>query len=565
MIIGHKEDIFNMHTQDELADLIFPDVKETITDLEKKYPERNLPEGAEVTRFAPSPTGFLHTGSLFTALIAYKVAKQTKGVYFFRLEDTDQKREIEGSGMDLVEQLKIFGVVQDEGYFGDHEKGIYGPYVQSNRGEIYRVCIKELIKRGRAYPCFCTADDLNLLRLAQEANHVIPGYYGEYAKCRYLSIDEAYRKIKDGESFVIRFKSLGNHNNYIKVHDEIRGDLNLSENDQDIVILKSDGLPTYHFAHLCDDHFMRTTLVTRGEEWIASLPIHIDLFEAMGFKHPKYAHLPVIMKLDEGNKRKLSKRKDPEAAVSFFLKEGYPVEGIIKYLMTIANSNFEEWLMANPRANFMDFQFSFDKMSLDGALFDLPKLQNICKEVLAYYPKEKIASDAYSWAKDYSPELKDLIEKDYSKFVSIMDIEREQEQPRKDYEKYADIYAHIAFFYNENYGKMLETNGLAFNPFIKKEDIKSLLSEFKVSMDYSLDETSWFASLKVLGAKHGFAASFKDYKKNKDIYKGHVGDVAEMLRIALTTSKQSPNLYAILHILPKEEIERRIDLTISKI
>ena len=554
-----------MHTYEDLANLIFPDITETVEDLEKRYPPRNLGEGSEVTRFAPSPTGFLHTGSLFTALIAYTIAHQSNGVYFFRLEDTDQKREIEGSGKELCDQLKRFGVVQNEGYFGDHEEGNYGPYVQSKRADIYKTCIKELIRRGRAYPCFCSSSDLDLLRQTQEANKVIPGYYGEYAKCRYLSIDEAYEKIKNGEKYVIRFKSEGNHLNYVRVHDLVRGDLALSENDQDIVIMKSDGLPTYHFAHLCDDHFMHTTVVTRGEEWISSLPIHLDLFNTMGFEAPKYAHLPVIMKLDNGNKRKLSKRKDNEAAVSFFLEQGYPIEGFVKYLLTIANSNFEEWLLANPREDVSKFKMTFEKMSLDGALFDLPKLQNICKEVLAYYSKEKFVSLCKEWAKEYSKELYDLIESDEEKFTKIINIEREQEKPRKDYEKYSDVLPKISFFYNSYYGKMMEEKTLEWNPFIDRNLIKEILEEFKSSMDYSLDEQAWFASLKVLGVKHGFAENFKLYKKDKDAYKGHVGDVAEMVRIALTSSKQSPNLYQVLHILGKEEVDRRIELAVSKL
>ncbi|MFA6796093.1 MAG: glutamate--tRNA ligase [Bacilli bacterium] len=552
-----------MHTNEELAELIFPEITETVEDLEKRYPPRDLPDGAEVTRFAPSPTGFLHTGSLFTALIAYKIAKQSNGVYFFRLEDTDQKREISGSGKELVEQLEAFGITQNEGYFGDTEKGNYGPYVQSKRSKIYKICIKDLIKRGLAYPCFCTAKDLDDLRMTQNANRVVPGYYGEYAKCRHLTIDEAYERIVNGMSYVIRFKSRGNHNNYVRVHDEIRGDLNLSENDQDIVILKSDGLPTYHFAHLCDDHFMHTTVITRGEEWISSLPIHVDLFNTMGFELPKYAHLPVIMKNEDGKRRKLSKRKDPEAAVSFFLKEGYPIEGIIKYLMTIANSNFEEWLMKNPKTDINEFQMTFGKMSLDGALFDLPKLKNICKEVLSYYTKDEITEKAEAYAKKYSPELLKMIEFDKDYFKEIMNIEREQEKPRKDYEKYSDIIDHIKFFYNDKYDEMFAAQPLPFNEFIDRGEIKAILEEFHDNLDYSVDKQEWFNSLKELGVKHGFAPNFKTYKKNKEAYKGHVGDVAEMVRITLTTSKRSPDLYSILHILPKEEIDRRFAKTID--
>lgn len=553
-----------MSTYEDLAELIFPDVKETVEDLEKRYPPRNLPEGAMVTRFAPSPTGFLHTGSLFTALVAYTVAKQSKGVYFFRLEDTDQKREIAGSGSELVDQLAYFGVIQDEGYFGNEEKGSYGPYVQSKRADIYKIVIKELMKRGRAYPCFCTPEDLNLLRQTQEANKITPGYYGPYAKCRNYSIDEAIEMIKAGKPYVIRFKSMGNHTNYIKVHDLIRGNLNLSENDQDIVILKSDGLPTYHFAHLVDDHFMRTNCVTRGEEWLSSLPIHLELFASMGWEAPQYAHLPVIMKLDNGNRRKLSKRKDNEAAVSFFLQEGYPKEGIIKYLLTIANSNFEEWLLANPTADVSTFSFTFQKMSLDGALFDLPKLLNISKDVIAYYDAAKVVSEATEYAKKYSPELLSFIQKDENRFYKIMNIERNQDHPRKDYEKYSDIYGKVKFFDADIYNEMLNSTELPFNAFIDKNVIKETLSDFADTLDLTADESTWFANLKALGVKHGFAESFKIYKKEKENNLGHVGDVAEMVRIAMTTSKNSPNLYQVLSILGIEEVRRRINLTISK-
>lgn len=557
------------HTLKELADLIFPDVTGTLEDLEKRYPERNLPEGAEVTRFAPSPTGFLHTGSLFTSLVSSKVANQSKGVFFMRLEDTDQKREIAGSGDDLIKQMHLFGIDPDEGYMGSSapEKGNYGPYVQSKRADIYKICIKYLLLNDLAYPDFATQEELNELREVQTANRVVPGYYGEYAKYRYLSVDEAYQKIVDGTPYVIRFKSHGNHENFIICHDEIRGDLRLPENDQDVVIMKSDGLPTYHFAHVCDDHFMRTTVVTRGEEWIASWPIHVELFKAMGFKLPKYAHLPVIMKLDNGNKRKLSKRKDPEAAVSYFMEQGYPAEGIVKYLMTIANSNFEEWMIGNPGKDYREFQFSFNKMSLDGALFDLEKVRYICKETLAYYSKEKISEEAIKWAKTYDPKLLSYINRDPKMFEAIMNIERGGEKPRKDYEKYSDITPRIRFFYHDEYLKMIEELGgkLPFNPAFDKEETKSILKEFLDSMDYSTDQTTWFGNLKAIGAKHGFAESFKIWKKNKESYKGHVGDVAGMIRIAITTSAQSPNLYDVLHILGKDEVTFRIENAIKSL
>lgn len=546
----------------DLANLIFSDVNETIEDLEKRFPKRNLSKNALVTRFAPSPTGFLHTGSLFTSLIAYKLAKDSNGVFYIRLEDTDTKREIEGSGEDLLKQLKAFNIIPMEGYLGNHEVGAYGPYKQSERASIYRVVIKHLIEIGRAYPCFCTSEDLDALRKDQEAKKLTPGYYGEFAKCRNISIDEAYERIKNGEHYVIRFKSNGNHENKIKVHDLIRGDLELSENDQDIVILKSDGLPTYHFAHAVDDHFMRTNCVTRGEEWLSSLPIHIELFNALGFELPNYAHLPVIMKLDNGNRRKLSKRKDDEAAVSYFLKDGYPVEALIEYLLTIANSNFEEWKAEHKTTSNDEFKLTFEKMSLDGALFDIMKLKFISKEILSRMNKEEITNRAYKWAKIYDEKLLNLINLDRNYFMSIMNIEREKENPRKDYEKFSDIFNIIKFFYKDYYLELMQ-NELPFNPFIDKSVIKSLLQEFIDTLDLSLDEQNWFNSLKELGKKFGFAESNKIYKQNKDQYIGHIGDVAEILRITYTSSKQSPNLYYVLQILGKEQLKERINFVIE--
>lgn len=555
-----------MATNKELADLIFPDVKKTIKDLDKRFPPRNLPEGAEVTRFAPSPTGFLHTGSLFTARIAYKIAKQTNGVYFMRLEDTDQKREIKGTGLDLVNQLANFGIVPYEGYLGDKEEGVYGPYTQSKRADIYKIVIKELIKKGRAYPCFCTKEELDQLREVQEANKVIPGYYGEYARCRHLSLAEDIELIKEGKPYVIRFKSKGNHLNHIKAHDEIRGDRELTENDQDIVIYKSDGLPTYHFAHLVDDHYRHTTLVTRGEEWISSLPIHLELFAAMGWEAPKYAHLPVIMVNDKetGNKRKLSKRKDPEAAVSFFLKEGYPKEGVLKYLRTIANSNFEAWLRENPKADYKDFKLTFDKFSLDGALFDRPKLQNISKEVLANYDKKTFTDNCLEWAKDNDSILANKIAEDRNKFEAIINIERDQEKPRKDYEKFSDVYAKIKFFYDDEYENLLKAAPLPFNSSLKKEVIAEVLKDFVASLDLEhQDETTWFNSRKELGTRHGFANDRKVYKKDPTSYNGWYADCISIVRIALCASTQSPKRFDVLKILGKQEIENRVNTVLA--
>lgn len=554
-----------MASYKELAELIFPNITKTIEDLEKIYPKRNLPEGAMVTRFAPSPTGFLHTGSLFTSLVSARFAKQSGGVFYIRLEDTDTKREIAGSGESLIEQLAVFDVIPDEGYISDSKEiGSYGPYKQSQRSEIYNTVIKHLISIGRAYPCFCSAEELAELRKVQEANKEIPGYYGKYAKYRDLSVDEAINKINNGDPYIIRFKSMGDHNNKIFVHDEIKGDLELTENDQDIVILKSDGLPTYHFAHLVDDHFMRTTHITRGEEWLSSLPIHLELFDTMGYERPKYAHLPVIMKVENGNRRKLSKRKDEEAAVSYFLEQGYPKYGFIEYLLTIANSNYEAWRDENLDKDFYDFKLQFDKMSLDGALFDIAKVANISKERMAYKKAKDLCEEVKAWALTYNKEFYDKIVSNEEFFISILNIEREKEKPRKDYAKYSDIYPIISFFYDDIYNNIDKSN-LEWNPVMNKEDIKAVLTDYSNSINMELNEEEWFNSIKELAVRHGFADNVKVWKKDKEAYKGHVGDVSEFLRIALSGKKNSPNLYCVIQILGKDKVISRINDTLKEI
>ncbi len=547
----------------DLANLIFPNITETIDDLEKRYPKRNLKEGAFVTRFAPSPTGFLHSGSLFTTIVNYWFAKQTDGVFFIRLEDTDQKREIVGSGNTLLNELAKFGIVPDEGYLGDSEKGNYAPYTQSKRSHIYDIVIKELIRQGKAYPCFCSSEELEELRRMQEKKKIRPGYYGKYAKFHSITPDEAIGRIKNGEQYIIRFKSSGNENNKITIYDEIRGKLDLTENDLDIVIRKGDGLPTYHFAHLVDDHFMRTNLVIRGEEWLPSLPIHYELFKTMNWEFPKYAHLPVVMKIGEnGSRRKLSKRLDAEAAVSFFLDNGYPQSGLMEYLLTLINSNFEEWRMENPKADLHDFKLSFEKFSVDGALFDLDKIKNICKEVLSRMDKKEITNETYKWASMYDSELKEIIDQDRNYFEEIMNIEREIEKPRKDYEKYSDIKESILFFYDKYYNEMLK-EPLPFNESISKEDTINVLETFLKDNDTTLDETEWFNNLKKIAVKCGFCDNVKEYKKNKEAYKGHIGDVASIIRIAMCTKTKSPNLYNILQILGKDRYEKRVNKVIN--
>jgi glutamyl-tRNA synthetase len=554
-----------MSEYDDLAELIFPDVVETIDDLEKRYPERVLPEGAIVSRFAPSPTGFLHTGSLFSAFIVWKFTHQTKGVFYIRLEDTDTKREIEGSGADLLKQLDAFGIVPDEGYLGDHESGQYGPYIQSHRAQIYRTVIKEMVRRNLAYPCFCTPQDLDELRSYQEANKLNPGYYGEYAKCAKLTVQEAMDKIKVGTPYVMRFRSHGCYKNRIEIKDLIRGKLQFAQNDQDIVILKSDGLPTYHFAHLCDDHFMRSTHIIRGEEWLASLPIHFDLFTSMHWKMPKYAHLPVIMKLDNGNRRKLSKRKDPEAAVSYFLQEGYPQEGFLEYLITIANSNFEEWRLQNKCANMLDFNLDFKKMTLDGALFDIAKVKNICKERLSRMTKEEFTDKAYHYACQYNPELKALIDRDRDYFMSIINIEREKDKPRKDFETYKDIVPTINFFYDDYYDELKKEVVLPWNETISKDVIAAFLKDYSNNLGLDLTEEEWLENVKTISSKYGFCPNMKEYKQNKDAYVGSIGDATELIRIAYSTRKNTANPYCVMKIIGQERVQKRINKTVEEL
>ena len=554
-----------MNKYQELANLIFPNITETVEDLEKRYPKRDLPEGAMVTRFAPSPTGFLHTGSLFAAMNSRKFAKQSGGVFYTRLEDTDQKREIEGSGTSLIEQLSVFGVTPDEGYLGDNlEKGAYGPYVQSKRADIYKVVIKYMLENNLAYPCFCSPDELSSMRKEQEANKENFGYYGKYAKCSNLSPELAIERIKNGDPYIIRFRSKGDYHNKIVINDAIRGRIEMAQNDQHIVIFKSDGLPTYHFAHLVDDHFMRTTHVTRGEEWMPSVPVHVELFETMNWQHPVYAHLPVIMKLDNGNRRKLSKRKDMEAAVSFFLEQGYPIEGFMEYLYTIANSNYEAWRDEHPDADKDEFMFSFEKMSLDGALFDLAKVQNLCKERLGHMNTVTFAKNAYEWAKKYDLELASIIERDYDYFSSIVGIEREKENPRKDYEKFMDIKNLILFFYDDYYQKLAD-EAIIFPEHLQKEDIKEVLIKYTEKLNLELSEEDWFAIMKEVAVECGFASNAKEWKKNKEAFKGHVGDVANILRIIVTLRTQSPNLYYVMKIIGKERVQNRLMNIANKI
>ncbi|QWB99719.1 glutamate--tRNA ligase [Mycoplasmatota bacterium] len=541
----------------EIANAIFPEINLTMNDLENKYPKRDLPENAIVTRFAPSPTGFLHTGSLFTSLVSYRFAKQTNGVFFLRLEDTDQKREIKGSGDKVIEQLKTFGIVPDESYMDENTP--YGPLVQSKRKEIYHAVIKSMIATGDAYPCFCTHDDLAATRKHQEKNKLLPGYYGKFATCRHLNPNDVLERIQNGDDFVIRFKSNGKDDQRVSFTDAIRGDIEFPENILDIVIMKSDKLPTYHFAHVVDDHFMRTTHITRGEEWMSSAPIHLEMFDRLNWQRPIYAHFPVIMKLDDGKRRKLSKRKDEEASVDYFLEKGYPIEGFLEYLMTLANSNFEEWRIQNPESNIYDFELSFNKMSLDGALFDIEKIKSISKDRLSIMDATSFTDKALTYAKKYEPRLQELIELDRDYFEAIINIGRNQKKPRKDHEKYSDVFSFVSFMYDKYFYEMIQV--LPFSDRFDSQLIKDILDEYMKDTGLKLDQNEWFNKLKNKAVERKFAARPKDYKKNPDEFIGHVGDYAEIIRIASCGKPDTPNFYDILQILGEERVIERIKYT----
>ena len=539
----------------DLANLIFPNVKD-ISYYEEKYPRRNLKEGAIVTRFAPSPTGFVHIGGLYQSLIAKKVANQTGGVFFLRIEDTDQKREVENGITDIVNSLKDFGLEPDEGMISEtEEKGKYGPYKQSERKEIYQAYAKYLIEQGKAYPCFCTPEEVEEIRNKQEAAKIRPGYYGVWAKCRHLTVEEMIEKIKNGKNYIIRFKSPGREDRKIKHKDVIKGNVEFPENDQDIVIIKADGLPTYHFAHSVDDHLMGTTHVIRGDEWLSSVPLHLQLFHELGFKPPKYAHIAPIMKNDNGNKRKLSKRKDPEAAVSYYEEEGIPKEAVKEYLLNIANSTFENWRRANPDKNIEEFELNLNKMSVSGALFDMVKLLDVGKTVISKFSAQKVYEESLKWAKRHDEELEKLLEdKEYS--LKVFGIERGNKKPRKDIAKWSDVKENIEYMYDELfYSKKQDYPYQVIN---NKEEIDKILTLYteKYYSDED-DKQTWFDKIKELSGELGYAKEVKEFKANPGKYTAHVGDVSTVLRVALTSRTNTPDMYEIMKILGKKRIVER--------
>ena len=546
----------------DLANLIFPEAKD-ISYYEEKYPERNLKEGAIVTRIAPSPTGFVHIGGLYQGLIAKKLAKQTEGVFFIRIEDTDQKRLIENGITEIIESMDNFGMNPDEGMINETEsKGAYGPYRQSLRKEIYQAYAKYLIEQGKAYPCFCTPEELDSIRQKQEQAKIRPGYYGVWAKCRNLTVEEMAEKIKAGENYIIRFKSPGREDRKIKHHDLIKGNVDFPENDQDIVIIKGDGLPTYHFAHVVDDHLMRTTHVIRGDEWLSSVPLHLQLFHEMGFKPPKYAHIAPIMKNDNGNKRKLSKRKDPEAAVSYYVEMGIPKEAVTEYLLNIANSNFENWRRANKDASIDDFKLEISKMSVSGALFDMVKLLDVGKTVISKFTAEEVYKMAVEWAKEYDKDLANILEKDKEYALKVFGIERGNKKPRKDIAKWSDVRENISYMYDEMFDS--QKQNYDYQVINDKEEINKILNLYiNEYYDENDDKQTWFDKIKELSGRLGYAKEVKEFKENPDKYKAHVGDVSTVLRVALTARTNTPDMYEIMQILGKDRIKARFEKAIG--
>lgn len=551
-----------MSDNKKLAELLFGNIDKTPEDYEEMYPPRDLKEGARVTRFAPSPTGYLHIGGLFGALTDILTAKATGGVSMLRIEDTDKKREIGDGVSAILDGFSAFGLDFDEGVCGfNEEKGNYGPYTQSHRVEIYQAVAKRLVEEGKAYPCFCSAEEINDIRAQQEKEGALfAGYYGKWAKCRDLTYDEIEKRIKNGDSYVLRLRSEGSEDKRIFFDDIIRGKIELPENVIDEVLLKSDGIPTYHFAHCCDDHFMRTTHVIRGEEWIPSTAKHIALFKACGFKVPKYAHTPQVMKIDEedGTKRKLSKRKDPEAAVSYFVEEGYPKEALIEYLMGLLNSNFEDWRRANPKEDVFKFPFNLKKMSASGCLFDLVKLSDVSKNVISVMNADLVLDRVLAWAKAYDEELFKLLDEDKLRSRAILNIDRENPKPRKDISKWSEVKDYYSYFFNSLYKENLDLPEK-----INHTDAVNILEEYKKLYSVDDDKQVWFDKIKALCEPLGFTPNVKEFKKNPDAFKGHVGDVSTVIRVAITGRTNTPDLHAIMQIIGVDEVNSRLDRAIK--
>ena len=540
----------------KLAEALIPDENvKPLEEYEKQYPERNLEKGAQVTRLAPSPTGFMHIGNLYVALANERIAHQSGGVFYLRIEDTDEKRKVEGAVEVIHKSLKYFGVKFDE---GADLCGEYGPYYQRQRAEIYHAYAKELIRQGLAYPCFCTEEDLEKTREYQTENKLLPGYYGEFAKCRNLSEEEIYENLKAGKPYVIRLKSQGDVNVKHTFRDEVKGEITVTENNQDVVILKSDGIPTYHFAHAIDDHFMRTTLVIRGEEWLSSLPIHIELFKVLGFRLPKYGHNCSIQKIDGETRRKLSKRKDPEASLNYYREQGYHPEAVRTYMMTLLNSNFEEWLLKFPDTPIDEFKYSIGKMGKSGALFDILKLNDISKTYMSKLSETEMYDFLKAWADEFGTDEQKayFADKEYLYKVLVLCMGIGGKKRRKDFVCAKQAVEMISYFFDNTFAP-----DYAYR--FENAAVKKVLEDFKSIYDQTDDNSVWFEKVKTVAGENGFATDMKAYKANPEAYPGNVSDVAEMLRIATTGLANTPDLWTIMQILGEEKTLERLEKAIS--
>ena len=544
----------------QLAEVMFPDVTLTPADYEEKYPVRNLPEGARVTRIAPSPTGYLHLGTFFTSMVNRMTADATGGVFFFRLEDTDKKREVEGGADDILKGMNDFGLTIDEGFVAPGViSGDYGPYQQSCRAVIYHTYVKSLVEQNLAYPCFCSEEQRQAAREQQEAAKDRTGYYGQYALCRSLTPEQALENIRAGMTYVVRLRSMGSEQNRIKFDDMIKGTIEMPENDEDIVLLKSDGIPTYHFAHAVDDHLMRTTHVIRGDEWISSVPKHIQLFKTLGFKVPKYAHVSPIMVEDNGNKRKLSKRKDPQAAMHFYAQQGYPADSVLEYLLTIANSDYEDWRRGNATAPRSAFKFNLKKMSVSGALFDLDKLNDVSKTTIARMDAASVTDKVIAWAEEYAPDFAALLTRDLAYSDRIFSIDRGNAKPRKDIAKWSEVPAYVSFFFEELY-----ENALELPETVAPADAAAILTAYSAVYKPDEDKDAWFATVKSICVDLGFCPDVKQYKADPTAWKGHVGDVSTVIRIAITGRRNTPDLCSIMQTLGVDRVMTRLNSAIQE-
>ncbi len=542
----------------KLADLLLPSIDKTPEYYINLYPKRTLNPNSMVTRYAPSPTGFQHLGGVFAALISERIAHQSEGIFYFRVEDTDKKREVVGAIEDSINTLRNFGIYFDEGVVdSNNEKGSYGPYKQSDRMNIYHTFIKDLIKKGLAYPCFCTEEALDTTRKIQVELKINTGYHGKWAIHRNANFNEISDELSKGKPFVIRLKSPGDPNKRVVCNDLIKGTISMPENDQDIVIMKTNGLPTYHFAHAVDDYLMRTTHVIRGEEWLSSLPIHLQLFEILGCTPPNYAHIPTIMKMDGTSKRKLSKRKDPEIRVDFYKSEGYPFICVTEYLMNLVNSNFEDWRSAHSSEPYTDFNITLENMSKSGALFDILKLNDVSKNIIAAMNCNTVYKLYLAFAKEYDTTIATLLmeNEDYAK--KIFNIERENEKPRKDFVKWLDVKEHIEYFFDDLYKNSI-SNSYNFPNHIPLEEVKRILVSYVDIYNHCDDKNAWFLNLKELSAKLGYAKDAKTYKKNPKLYKGQVSDVATVIRVALTNRTKTQDLYEVMQVMGENRVVERL-------